>query len=166
MENLIWIDYVILAVVVLSALIGLVRGLLREGFAILTWVAALWTASHFHAMVSPYLQSMITLASVRQIAAFTIVFLLMLLAGSLMAFILARLVQSTGLSGSDRLAGLVFGMVRGVLLVGVMLLLLAQTPLVHDPWWQQSSFIPRFAPLIQWIKSMLPANFNAYLSFP
>lgn len=166
MDHLIWADYLMISIVALSAMIGMVRGLLREMFAIFTWVAALWMASHFHTLVSPQLESLITLASIRQIVAFSIIFLLVLLAGSILAFILVRLVQSTGLTGSDRLAGLVFGMVRGVLLVAVVLLLVAQTPLMHDPWWKQSVCIPYFAPLIHWLKSMLPSAFNSYLIFP
>jgi len=88
-----------------------------------------------------------------------------LLVGGLLNYLLGRLVESTGLSGTDRLLGGVFGAARGLALVLTVLLVAGLTPLPADPWWQQSQSIARLMPLVEWAAGYLPESISEHLEF-
>ena len=75
-----------------------------------------------------------------------------------MGYLLAQLVNKTGLTGSDRFAGLLFGIGRGVLVVAVLVLLAGLTPLPQDPWWAESTLIGPFQNIALWLRDLLPAG--------
>ncbi|CAI8828854.1 membrane protein required for colicin V production [Methylococcus capsulatus] len=161
-----WVDYLIIAVMGLSALVGLTRGLVREVFSLATWAAAVWLGLRFSHDLAVPLETLIPLPSLRLGVAFVAIFLVSLMAGGLTGFLLGRLVTGTGLGGTDRLAGMVFGLTRGVLLVSVMVLLAGFTPLPRDPWWQESRLIPPFQSMALWIKTLLPAEIAGQVAYP
>jgi membrane protein required for colicin V production len=134
-------DIVILGLIVLSALMGFARGFLKEVLSLATWAAAIGLALFFAPQVAEHLGDRIADDVVRQIAAFAGIFLCTLVAGALVQWLIGRLVESTGLTGTDRLLGLVFGTGRGALvcLVG----LIAIQPFVESTeWWQASVLVP------------------------
>ena len=155
---MIWIDYAILGLIGISATIGLFRGFVREAFSLATWAVAFWVGLSFSNAFSEYLQSVIDLPSVRIAVAFVILFLLTLILGSLLGYLLAQLVTKTGLTGSDRFAGLLFGIGRGIVVVAVLVLLAGLTPLPSDPWWQDSTLIEPFQSLALWLRDQLPTG--------
>lgn len=145
-----WADWVIVAVVLLSMLISLVRGFVKEALSLLTWVAAFVGARLFHPLVVPYLAPYIETPSLQLLAAFAVLFFGILLAGSIVNWLISLLVKATGLGGMDRLLGTVFGAARGLLLLVVALALLRLTPAERDPWFQQSALIPHLALVEEW----------------
>lgn len=164
--GLIWIDYCLLGLVGASALVGLVRGLVREVFSLALWGCAGWLAlNHSHA-VAVHLEQVIPLPSARLVAAFALAFLGVLMAGGMVGFLLHKLVSSTGLSGTDRLGGLLFGLARGGLIAAVLVALAGLTPLPQDPWWKQSQLIPPFQALAVWLRGQVPAGLMAQVKFP
>ena len=165
MAALIWVDYCMIGLIGLSALVGLIRGLIRELFSIALWSAAIWLGLRFSRHFSGYLEPAIPIPSARGVAAFLAVFLATLLSGGLLGFLLGKLVDSTGLSGTDRLAGLVFGVGRGMLIIAVLVLLAGLTPLPQDPWWKQSTLIPPFQALAMWLRDQLPAGLASYVKY-
>lgn len=102
-----------------------------------------------------YLEPYIDLPSVRTIAACALLFVVTLMVGGLVNFILAQLIQATGLTGTDRLLGMVFGAARGLFLVVVLVGLLSLAPVEQDTWWQQSSLIPHFLLIADWSKELI-----------
>lgn len=164
--ELTWADYLIIALMGLSALVGLVRGLVREVFSLAAWALAVWLGLRFSPELAVPLETLIPLPSLRLGAAFVAIFLAGLAAGGLMGFLLGRLVTGTGLGGTDRLAGLVFGLARGVLLVSALVLLAGFTPLPRDPWWRASQLIPPFQSMALWIKTLLPAEIAGQVAYP
>lgn len=151
-----WADYAIVGIIVASILISLLRGFVREALSLATWIAAFWVALKFNNQLSDLLSSYITTPSLRIVVGFSLLFVLGLIIGSLVGFLLSRLIVSTGLSGTDRSLGLVFGLARGILLVGIILLLLSFTNFTQDDWYQHSLMIPQFQSLIVWLKGFLP----------
>src|SRR5690606_34227699 len=123
---LVWLDWTILCIVLVSALISLKRGFLKESVSLLICGLAFGVALVFYEPLSVYLQVHIESPSIRKVTAVGSLFLATLLVGSLLLFIVGRLVAATGLTGLDRLLGMVFGALRGVLIV-VLLLMLAQS---------------------------------------
>jgi membrane protein required for colicin V production len=159
MPPLIWVDYCIIGIIGLSGLIGLARGLIREVFSLFAWGAAVWIGLHYSAHVAVYFEKSLPLPSARFAAAFAILFVGSLMLAGLLSFILTRLVQGTGLGGTDRLLGLVFGLGRGVLVVAVLILLAGVTPLPQDPWWKESKLIPPFQSLAFWLRGQIPSDY-------
>ncbi len=151
-----WADVAIIVVVLVSTAIGLVRGFVREAFSLAVWILAFWVSWTFFRQFSGFLEPAISTPSVRLGLAFAGLMVASLVVGGLANYLLIRLVQKTGLSGSDRFVGMIFGAARGVLVVAVLVLLAGLTPLPGDPWWQASKLIPFFEELALWLKEMLP----------
>ena len=163
--QLIWIDFVILALVAISAIIGLLRGFVLEVFSVATWLVAIWVGLSFSREFSGYLESLISLPSARMAASFAVLFFVTLMLGGLLGSLLAQIVSKTGLSGSDRFAGLVFGIGRGMLVVSVLVMLAGLTPLPDDPWWRESQLIEPFQNLALWLRSSIPAGMAGYIAY-
>ena len=161
---MIWVDYIILGIIGISALISLARGFVREAFSLAAWVLAFWVAWSFFRDLSPHLDWFKT-PSVRLAISFVILFLVTLMLGGLVNFLIGQLVDKTGLGGMDRLLGMLFGAVRGVILVVILVILAGLTPLPNDPWWQQSQLIVYFQELAIWLKSLLPPEISENFNF-
>lgn len=161
---MIWIDFVILGIIGLSALISLIRGFVSEAFSLLAWVLAAWVAWSFFRDLALHLD-WFTVPSVQLGASFLILFIATLMLGALVNFLVGQLVDKTGLSGTDRMIGVLFGAARGALLVAVLVLLAGLTPFPNDPWWKESHLIVYFQDLALWLKSLLPADIGEKFNF-
>jgi membrane protein required for colicin V production len=160
-----WADYAILAVIAISTGVGALRGFIREVFSLLVWAAAFLVAYRYGGDVAALMEGSVGLPSARTAMGFAGLFIAVLLVGGLINYLLGRLVETTGLSGTDRLLGGAFGAVRGLALVLLVLLLAGLTPLPADPWWQESRTISRLQPLVDWAVSHLPESITEYLDF-
>jgi membrane protein required for colicin V production len=160
-----WPDYVILAIIALSSLVGVLRGFIKEVFSLAVWAAAFLVAWHFSGDVAEWMSDAVTLPSARLAMGFAGLFVAVLLVGGLANYLLGKLVASTGLSGTDRLLGGVFGAARGLVLVVAVLLVSGFTPLPADPWWKESATIERMMPLVEWGAGFLPESVSEHLDF-
>lgn len=148
-----WADWAILAVLGLSALISVVRGFVKEVVSLLIWLAAAIVASIFHDQLATVLEGFIDTPSLRMLAAWIILFVGVLLVGSLLNYLLGKLVEATGLSGTDRLLGLLFGVIRGLIILMVVLIVIPKIlPVTEDQWWIDSTFIPYFMQYEDWAR--------------
>lgn len=164
-DKMIWVDYAISAIVLISAVIGLLRGFIKEAFALFIWVVAIWVGVQYSRDLSLLLQKSISYPSARIATAFAGLFIATLILGGLISFILNHLIEKTGLTGTDRLLGMVFGLMRGAVLVAVMVMLAGVTPLPEDPWWKQSLLISPFQSFAVWLKNHIPSELAGYINF-
>jgi membrane protein required for colicin V production len=160
-----WPDYAIIAIIALSVLVGTLRGFIKEVFSLVVWIAAFLVAWHFSADVAALMENAVALPSARTAMGFAGLFIAVLLVGGLINYLLGKLVQTTGLSGTDRLLGGVFGAARGLALVVALLLVCGFTPIPADPWWKDSALIQRSMPLVEWAASLLPDTVSEHLDF-
>jgi len=143
-----WADWVIIGILLVSCLFGLIRGFVREALSLAIWIVAAFSARIFVGSVEPFLISIIDTPSVRTLSAFLIIFILVLLLGALVQYLIGALIKVTGLSFVDRTLGFAFGITRGLVIVMLLILLsLNLTQVKQDPWWNQSQLIPFF---MQW----------------
>lgn len=163
---MIWIDVAIVVVVALSATIGFFRGFLREALGLATWVLAFYLAFVLASPVAVYLQRWIDADSARTAVAFALVFLIVLIAGAILNYLLGRLISQTGFAGTDRAVGIVFGVVRGVAVLIVLVLLAGVTPVPRDSWWQSSVFIGQLESGALWVRQYLPDDIANAITYP
>ena len=151
-------DWGIVGIISVSGLISLVRGFVKEAMSLVIWVAAFAVAMNFKEPAADLLVNFIALASIRQLVAWGSLFVGTLLLGAVVNFLLGKLVSSTGLSGTDRTLGLVFGVFRGLLIVLALVIILPQAvPVDQDPWWLASSLIPLFQGFEIWGREVATA---------
>jgi membrane protein required for colicin V production len=148
-ESFNWIDIAISVTILVSFLFGLWRGLVREVFALVTWIAALVVARVYSDDLTPYFTSTFDGETTRIIAAFVSLFLVTLMVGALVSHLLVKLVSIAGLRLTDRLLGGVFGIARGGLLV-MLSIFVAGNYFSDTLAWQESQLIPYGREAIEW----------------
>ena len=121
----------------------------------LTWIIAGVVAWMFGGALSQHLVPYIDMPSARVIAGCAILFVLTLMVGALVNYLVSELIRVTGLSGTDRFLGMVFGAARGGLLVVVLVGLISLAPVEQDSWWQQSTLVPHFLLVADWSKNLI-----------
>ena len=149
-----WADWVIVSLIVVSALLSLKRGFVKEALSLVTWVAAFIIARLFADQLSAVLASYIDTPSARVVAAFVLLFVVVLFTGAIINNLISMLIRATGLSSTDRVLGMAFGIARGCILVVVAVALLAMTPVKDDRWWGQSTLIPHFQMMEDWTRQV------------
>ena len=150
-----WADWTIIGIVAISAMISIIRGFFREALSLVIWLAALVVAMTFYQQVAIWLVNLIDTQSLRLITAWTGLFVITLIAGGIANYLIAQLVKVTGLSGTDRFLGMLFGLARGLIVILVILILLPQAlPVTADPWWHESAMIPYFLKFESWARTL------------
>lgn len=158
-----WLDIVILSVIGLSALISLVRGFAKEALSLVIWFGAFFIASQYYSRLAVYFTK-IQDEMFRNGAAIAALFVATLIVGALVNYVLGQLIQKTGLSGTDRVLGIVFGGLRGVLIVSAVLFFVDTFTTFNDSeWWTSSELVPHFKLIIEPFFEHLQAS-SSFLS--
>jgi membrane protein required for colicin V production len=158
-------DYAVIAIILLSVLISVIRGLVREVLALIAWAVGFIAASVFAADIAGLLAPEVPDERLRLLAAFVGVFLAVLLAMSLLAMLVSKLVKGAGLGLEDRMLGGVFGLARGALIVTVLVLAAGLTALPRQPEWRDALLSGPFEALAGHIKSWLPARLAQRITY-
>ena len=141
-----WADYTILCILLASALIGLVRGFLREVVSVLIWTVGFWLAVRFAHPVGEQLK-FIHNPQALELTGFALILVAVLVVGMVVNSLLGKLVETTGAGPGDRALGVLFGAVRGAVIVVALVLVGSLTLLPRPVWWQDSKLIPYAMPL-------------------
>ncbi len=153
-----WVDVAILVIISLSAVISLFRGFVREAVSLAAWVMAFWVAIGFSDKLEPMLRGTIDSANVRLVVAFALLFLITLIVGAMVNYLIGQLVRKTGMGGTDRMLGVIFGIGRGIVVVAVLVLLAGIPQLSQEVWWQESLLLGHFQEMAIWMRDFLPAD--------
>ena len=142
MPHLALVDWILIAIVVVSTLISLKRGFVKEALSLGSMIIAVFVARMFGGQVSTLLTDYISVPSIRLMVAYGALFAATLAVGSMINHLIAHVVAMTGLSGTDRLLGTVFGLGRGLLIIVVVVAVLSRAPVTGDEWYKKSVMIP------------------------
>ncbi|MCG5500408.1 CvpA family protein [Ectothiorhodospira lacustris] len=162
---MIWIDFVILGIVAVSTVISLFRGFVKEAISLATWILAFWVSLAYSGVLAGHLPFGLEDPTLRLGIAFAILFIVTLLVGGIVNVLAGQMVKKTGLSGTDRSIGAVFGLARGGLIVAVVILLMGLTVIPQEPWWQESLLVPHFERIALWLRDYLPPDLASHFSF-
>nr|VFK40000.1 MAG: membrane protein required for colicin V production [Candidatus Kentron sp. TC]VFK41232.1 MAG: membrane protein required for colicin V production [Candidatus Kentron sp. TC]VFK56607.1 MAG: membrane protein required for colicin V production [Candidatus Kentron sp. TC] len=161
-----WMDYAILAIIGISAMISISRGFMSEALSLLGWILAFWLAITFMDALAAQLSSWISAPSARLVVSFFTLLLVTLLLTAMLNHLVSNLVIKTGLSGTDRVLGVIFGIVRGIVIVVICVLLAGLTTLPRDPWWRESLLISHhFQTLAIEIRALFPPELATYIRY-
>lgn len=158
-------DFIVLGVIVISVVISLMRGFVKEALSLAGWLVSLWVAMTFSSGMAELFGSSIKDPTLRLLTAFLSLFILSLIVGSIINFFATQFVQRAGLTGVDRTIGSVFGFLRGILLVTIIVMLLGLTTLPKESWWDESFFMFRFEVIATWLKDLLPSDIARYFKY-
>ncbi|MGC7559606.1 CvpA family protein [Pasteurella sp. PK-2025] len=152
------IDYIIIAIIGFSILISVLRGFVREVMSLVSWILAFFVASHFYPYLANYL-TQIESPYIRNGSAIALLFIATLIVGAIVNYTIGQLVDKTGLSGTDRVLGACFGLLRGVLIVAALLFFVDNfTNFSQSEWWKESKLIPHFGFIVEWFFQQIKAN--------
>ncbi|MDH3287808.1 MAG: CvpA family protein [Betaproteobacteria bacterium] len=158
-------DYVVIAVVGLSILLSVIRGLVREVLALLAWVVAFLAANFFAGPLATLLPDEMSNVEVRLLVGFGAAFVVVLLSMSLLAMFAAKLVKNSGLGVEDRVLGGVFGLARGMLVVVVLVLLAGLTALPKQPVWREAVLSKPLESFVGRVKPWLPGGLSQRITY-
>ncbi len=157
-------DHIFAIILLLSGTVGYFRGFIRESIALLSWLVGLWVAWRFAYVVNPWLGGALAEPGIREWMGRAIMLLIVLLIGSLVGSIVAHFARrAVGLAAMDRLLGAVFGLVRGVVIVGLLVLAGRAAELNNEPWWSETKSMPAAESVANWLERYArPAAIELY----
>ncbi|AOX99201.1 CvpA family protein [Jeongeupia sp. USM3] len=158
-------DYVVLAILGLSILLSVMRGLTQELLALAGWVISAWLALNYAAPISAYMPAALPSESLRYLAALVLIFCAAWLASAIVRITLNQFLKATGLKPVDRLLGSLFGLVRGSLFVILLVLAGGMTGLPKTEMWRNAMFSPLFEQAARMTLPWLPEALAAHVSF-
>lgn len=153
---MIWVDWCILIVALVSVVTGIVRGFTREVFSIVTWAAALIVAWIFGDDVAALLRAKITNPALAMAVGYAVTFFSGLLVGALLSSVIVQGIRESRFAGADRTIGAGFGLLRAVFLIALFVMLAGNMGSKRDTWWKQSKLIHHFQWLADGLQSVVP----------
>lgn len=158
-------DYAVLVIIGLSVLISMMRGLVRELLALAGWVLAFFVAKLYTLQLAPLLPVALPSESLRFFAAFLLLFLATLLVCNLLAIALSQILKQAGLGWFNRGLGALFGLIRGVVIVGVLVFLAGFTSAPKDIRWRNAMFNAPLEALVNKVLPWLPADIAKHVKY-
>lgn len=159
------VDFAIVIIITVLLVLGLIWGFAKIAIALGTWVAASTISFAFAPNLASSLLTSIESPPMRLAAAMGILFVLTLMIGAVVSFLVRQVVNKTGLSGLDRVLGMVIGFSLGLVVVVALVFAAGLTNAPSYDWWQASVLIERFESLAVWLQGYLPDDVSKYFSY-
>lgn len=158
-------DYAVLLILVVSIIISLIRGLVREVLSLASWIGAFFVAKFASPVVSDWMPGAVSHPGVRLALAFVLVMIATVLLFSLVSLQLAKLVKLAGLTGTDRMLGAFFGFARGLVIAVFAVLIVGLTPLPQEQYWRDAMFRPPLETAASWMRPLLPEQVHQRINY-
>jgi membrane protein required for colicin V production len=146
-------DHLFAIVLLTSGILGYIRGFIRESISLLSWLIGLWLAWHFAYLVNPWLGGALAQPGIQEWAGRVIVLFLVLLVGAAVGAIVGHFARrAAGFALMDRMIGTVFGLVRGIVIIGLLVIGGRAVSLDTEPWWQKTKSMPIAESFASWLE--------------
>lgn len=155
-----YFDIAIVVIILITALIGFMRGLVWMGIFLATWTAAILLAIKFKDDIAQALPIKLSSEVAQTGLAALLIFLGVLIAGAIINYLLHKIVNAIGLGTFDRILGTGLGIALGALAITLLTMLLSLTELPNQEMWLKSKFIPKFQEAATWLQTLIPADLN------
>ena len=162
MNNL---DFVILGIIAISMLLGLLRGAVKEVLSLAAWIVAFIAGQSFAPLAANWMPVFVSNPSLRYLGGFFLVFVVVMALAMLLSLLLSESVKALGLGLLDRLAGVFFGGLRGMVIVTILVLLAGLTEFPKSDSWRQSMLSSAFQSLAVAVKPWLPADLASHIHY-
>lgn len=158
-----WIDLLIIAILLISTVFSIMRGFARDAISLAAWILAFVIAISLGDKFALILPQSVEDPRIRMGISVTVLFIATLIIGIIANFLLAGFVNMAKLGNLDRSLGALFGFVRGVVIVSLLVVLGAFIDLNETGWWQRSALLPFIEALISYILPLLPASLARFI---
>lgn len=158
-------DYAVLGILGLSVLVSMMRGFVKEILSLSSWIAAFFVARFYTLELAPLLPDSVPNEALRFLAAFLILFLATLLVCSLLSIAITHVFKSVGLTWLDRGLGAIFGLARGMVIIGILVLLAGLTNVPKDSRWQNAMFSAPLEFMVTKGLPWLPADIAKHVKY-
>ncbi|HWQ37383.1 MAG TPA: CvpA family protein [Burkholderiales bacterium] len=158
-------DFVLLLVVALSMVISVVRGLVREVLSLASWIGAFFVAKYGAVVVASWLPGWVSHPGARLAMGFVLVMVAAVLLFSLVSMQIAKVVKITGLQGTDRALGALFGLARGIVIALTAVLLAGMTPLPKARYWQEAMLSAPLETAAKAVQPWLPSEIRSRIRY-
>lgn len=157
-------DWIIIAIFVISIIVGIMRGFMREALSIMSWVIAGWLGVTFCSEAGDYIAQYISLPAeyFRIAAGFGAIFIITLFIFSLLSYVITKLFVQGPIKGTDRALGVIFGVVRGAAIIAVVIVLSRGLGMSSSDWWQKSQLVGHIEPVADYIEAILPEQLQGF----
>ena len=152
---MVWVDWCIVIVLVVSALFGVLRGFVKEALSLAAWIIGFWVALAHWQMLADKFDSMIESHNTAALLAFAALLFGTLLVGAIINHFIHKGLEKTGLEGLDRALGGLFGLVRGIAIAALLLMFAGMWHADRSDSWKRSRLVPYFGPVVKWMQSHL-----------
>jgi len=158
-------DYVAITVIALSLGFGLWRGMVSEMIALAAWGLGIFAAFRFGVEAGAAVFSGVEDPTGRALLGCVLIFVGVLVAMAIVRILILKAVKALGLTVSDRLLGMFFGVVRGVLIILVLVALGGMTAAPTQPWWREATLAPPLETAVLALKPLLPHDLSKRIRF-
>jgi membrane protein required for colicin V production len=148
-------DLFILAILLGSTLIGVLRGFIREAVSLAFWILAVWAAWKMGPFVEPHLGGLLADPAIAPWVGRLVILVLVLLLGWVVGMLLSYFTRAMGLGPLDRVIGLFFGILRGLVLMGLVVIGGELLHMNQEEWWARSKMIPYGETVGDWLRAMV-----------
>lgn len=146
-------DHLFAIILLVSGTVGFFRGFIRESIALAAWLVGLWVAWHYAWVVNPWLGGALSEPGVREWTGRAIVLLAVLLLGALVGSLVSHYARrAVAIAAVDRLLGVAFGLLRGVVVIGLFVLAGRAVNLDLEPWWDETRSMPAASSVANWLE--------------
>jgi len=155
-------DWIIAAIFLVSILVGVMRGFIRESLSIISWIAAIWLATTFCVEAGDFLGQYIDIPNqkFRTWGGFALIFVGTLFIFSIISYVIAKIFVRGAVKGTDRVLGIGFGALRAAAIMVAFIIVVRGLGMNNASWWSNSSFLSYFQPAANYVEAMLPPEWQ------
>ena len=150
-------DLIIAGIFLVSVLVGIMRGFIKEALSVTSWIVAIWLGSTFCHEAGDFIAQYFNIPNItfRVWAGFTLIFVSTLFLFAFISYVITKLLVRGPIKSTDRVLGIASGAARAGLIVAALLMVVRGFGMEESDWWQNSKYLPIFLPIADYIEPMI-----------